>query len=415
MAVHTTAILILFNLLLGILFAIAHHVFYESLDGKVVVDQHQQEWYLRIGTGLSFAVRTLLSASIGSAYVQLIWYNVNCMGTVENTPFVDCGRVVTSATLTIEAARDPRAYEIALPLPVPDYTEPWKYADIDHYAYEFHQGSSRILRLFNSVTSLGTILAIHPPFPNSSYTLNFYGPSIACESLPPGSNLKQLIGNLFRDEDGYYSDMPYYAGFIPNSYCGNVHGCPNKEEDDDVAISALRQTLNSTLVNNLITYDNVSEEYAKVYVLVHNSASDPPFTSIECSFYNSSYLVKANFIDGQQEISYTSTKLNGISSRSVNLCYQEYSEPCGAGRSYLAFIDALGKIMIGTLSDDDSYSITPTRTQILTTVLSQSWEFRILPQMQQGPKTIANMSLAEALEQIVTNTTLSLLSDSYFL
>lgn len=76
MAVHTTAILIVSNLLLGILFAIAHHVFYESLNGQVVVDQHQQEWYLRIGTGLSFAVRTLLSASIGSAYVQLIWYNV---------------------------------------------------------------------------------------------------------------------------------------------------------------------------------------------------------------------------------------------------------------------------------------------------------------------------------------------------
>jgi hypothetical protein len=76
MAVHTTAFLIISNLLLGILFAVAHHVFYASLDGQVVVDQHQQEWYLRIGTGLSFAVRTLLSASIRSAYVQLIWSNV---------------------------------------------------------------------------------------------------------------------------------------------------------------------------------------------------------------------------------------------------------------------------------------------------------------------------------------------------
>ncbi|KAF3012434.1 hypothetical protein E8E14_011475 [Neopestalotiopsis sp. 37M] len=128
--------------------------------------------------------------------------------------------VVTPATLTIEAARDPRAYEITLPLPVPAYTEPWKYADMDGYNYEFHQGSSRLLRL-----------------------------------------------NM---------------------------------EDDDIAISALRQTLNSTLVNNLITYDN-------------------------------------------------------------------------------------------------------------------SWEFRNMPEMQQGPSTIAIMSLAEALEQIVTNTTLSLLSDSYFL
>jgi hypothetical protein len=55
-------------------------------------------------------------------------------------------------------------------------------------------------------------------------------------------------------------NMLYYTGVIPNSFCDPKDGCPGKQEDDDIAFRALRQTLNSTLVNNLISYDNVCAE-----------------------------------------------------------------------------------------------------------------------------------------------------------
>lgn len=213
--------------------------------------------------------------------------------------------------------------------------------------------------------------------------------------------------------------MPYYAGFIPNSYCEDDSDCLGEEDEDEIALRALRQTMNSTLVANLASFDNVSEEYAKVYVLMQNRASHTPYTTIRCGFCNSSYLVQANFIDGRQEISYTTTVLNGLSPRNAISCYNQDPNLCGADIAYLSILDALGKVLVGTLSDSNPYfsssSITPTRTQILTTVLSQSWEFRTLPQMKQGPIAITNMSLARALEQVVANTTVSLLTDSYFL
>jgi uncharacterized membrane protein len=76
MAEKTVAALIITNLVLGILLSVGHHLFYASLDGGIVQTLSQQEWYLRTGTGFSFLVRAFLSASIGSAYIQLLWHNL---------------------------------------------------------------------------------------------------------------------------------------------------------------------------------------------------------------------------------------------------------------------------------------------------------------------------------------------------
>ena len=61
------------GLLLGMSTAIAHHLFYHYLDGRIVQSDNQQQWYLRIGTGLAFLTKTLLTASAGLAYTQILW------------------------------------------------------------------------------------------------------------------------------------------------------------------------------------------------------------------------------------------------------------------------------------------------------------------------------------------------------
>jgi hypothetical protein len=74
MAQHkATLILMTGSLLSGVAIAIGHHLFYDYLNNRIVQSQNQQEWFLRIGTGMAFLVRTLLSASIGIAYVQILW------------------------------------------------------------------------------------------------------------------------------------------------------------------------------------------------------------------------------------------------------------------------------------------------------------------------------------------------------
>lgn len=57
-------------LLLGFLGAVAHHLFYQSLNGKVAKDQLMM---VRIGTALAFFTKAMLVGSVIIAYRQRIW------------------------------------------------------------------------------------------------------------------------------------------------------------------------------------------------------------------------------------------------------------------------------------------------------------------------------------------------------
>jgi len=59
-------------LLLGVVSAVAHHLFYDSLD-KRSLDSFSQEWAVRIGTGLAFFTKACLVASAAIAYQQHYW------------------------------------------------------------------------------------------------------------------------------------------------------------------------------------------------------------------------------------------------------------------------------------------------------------------------------------------------------
>lgn len=74
MACHNlTLILMTGSFLSGLALAIGHHFFYEYLNDRIVESQNQQEWFLRIGTGMAFLVRASLSAAVGIAYTQILW------------------------------------------------------------------------------------------------------------------------------------------------------------------------------------------------------------------------------------------------------------------------------------------------------------------------------------------------------
>jgi hypothetical protein len=64
------------GILLGILVAVAHHLFYQSLDTKIVHSENQQQWFLRIGTALAILTKTLLTTSAALAYTQVLWHTL---------------------------------------------------------------------------------------------------------------------------------------------------------------------------------------------------------------------------------------------------------------------------------------------------------------------------------------------------
>ncbi|KAL6233451.1 hypothetical protein BDW75DRAFT_231960 [Aspergillus navahoensis] len=60
--------------IIGLGLALGHHFYYFSLDGTIVPGQTQQEWSLRVGTGLAFLTKTFLTTSVGIACVQNFWW-----------------------------------------------------------------------------------------------------------------------------------------------------------------------------------------------------------------------------------------------------------------------------------------------------------------------------------------------------
>ena len=58
---------------LGLVFALSHHLFYRHLDATVVKTKNDQEWALRFGNAFALIVKTALIATISIAYTQHIW------------------------------------------------------------------------------------------------------------------------------------------------------------------------------------------------------------------------------------------------------------------------------------------------------------------------------------------------------
>ena len=91
--IHWTApALLIAPLIVGILFALGHHLFYASLDQKPaptsldgydVLGRHVsiQQFNTAVGTAFAFLVRTFLMFSISTAYFQILIWNVRTQGT----------------------------------------------------------------------------------------------------------------------------------------------------------------------------------------------------------------------------------------------------------------------------------------------------------------------------------------------
>lgn len=128
-------------------------------------------------------------------------------------------------------------------------------------------------------------------------------------------------------------------------------------------------------------------------------------------------------------------RLNGVNSALAvaNSCdyLSEQQFICSAAETaYIAILHALGIQLVGMIDQSHYGQISSIRTQVMNSVLMDTQE---LSRMQERvdetllsshetptasdtkPMSIANMTMADALEQLFVNITLSLFSDPYFL
>lgn len=75
--IHWRAPALMFGyLLVGVGFALGHHLYWMSLDGTPVPSETDQQWAQRLGVALAFLTQSLLCLSVGVAYTQRVWVTV---------------------------------------------------------------------------------------------------------------------------------------------------------------------------------------------------------------------------------------------------------------------------------------------------------------------------------------------------
>ncbi|KAF4334983.1 hypothetical protein FBEOM_11180 [Fusarium beomiforme] len=453
-----TPVLMTGSLLLALLLAVGHHFYYDYLDGKIVENQIQQEWYLRGGTGIAFLARALLSAAVGFAYTQILWQTLRSKSvTIQgiNSLFgilhdawdfttwelwtaapalavvamiawaLPLIAVVTPATLSVQVSSQPNITTVNELIPKIDYSNPLNFAQwTGQGGVGYNAPSSYVSRVLLSVSSLGSILTIPAPSPNSSYHVDFYGPTISC-STPSNATYANLLAETVKNSTCCGNTVGY-VGFAPAFYT-------QEKSEEYYAVLGLTSALNDSLVSKASSYDRTGKaNSAKFYVIVPDRPLSNYYImvnkSVECQLYNSSFAINFTFSNGQQDISYKTERLNGVSYLNTGISQRGSKDTTQlhASVAYISLMDALGKLLLGSLQISHYGFINPVQTQIMSSVLMDAKEMQIVQQMnaqqysadgglQKAESVIGNISMADALEQLFTNVTISLFSNSKFL
>ncbi|KAF5572748.1 hypothetical protein FPANT_12852 [Fusarium pseudoanthophilum] len=449
MAVHKlTPVLMTGSLFLGLVLAIGHHLYYHYLDGRIIKSQNQQEWFLRVGTGIAFLTRALLSAAVGFAYTQILWRTLrsksvtiegvnSLFGVLHNAwdfttwelwtaapalaavaiiawalPLI---AVITPATLTVQVSDRPNITIVDAPIPLLDYNNMLNFAQFTGVGgVGYYAPSSYVSRVLLSVASLGSILTFPAPFPNSSYSVDFHGPSISC-STPRNTTFAKLLAEAVKKET-CCGNSAGYVGFVPSTNTVN-------STEEGYALAGLRGAMNYSLISSQSTIDETGNSInaSRLFVVVPDIPASNTTTSyimanksIECALYNSSYAVNFTFDNGQQNISYRSKRLNGVRSSDAGLNEDKNSDRFNAAVAYIALMDSLGKLLLGNLGISHYGVMQPVQTQIMSSVLMDAKEMQVLAGVNaatdrpQAPDSvIGNISMADALEQLQNDTVAS--------
>ncbi|EAW09041.1 uncharacterized protein ACLA_077880 [Aspergillus clavatus NRRL 1] len=421
----------------GAMLSIGHHFYYRSLDNTLVKSVDQQTWALRIGTGFAFLIKTLLVSAVGIAAAQETWATlrrksvklrgIDGMFAVLTSPIaflipdiwiyaktltllaiiswlIPLTAVFTPATLSVRLLTTTNITQLRVPTVnfTDSFWRPWvTFVGMGMIG----EPASDINRLFTATSSSAEVLPASAPFPDSSYTLEFWGPSYKCQSLSEA--LGEMQGMTFTDSLGHrYSSLQN----LWDHEIGNATNLTN------VIYSG---TAPSALNNTLFVYAAGSNP------LGSDNATQP--AELVCQLWNTSYVVDQRFTNGARALTPISTELvapANWSSRAGSYALIERLDPAVNGGYYVMHMLFSGLIQrtltisaSGGLGSFRPSGLSSTSMSIMQTGLFacpelwNSTNYQLLG-IAGGQSTVhcRNKTLARAIEDLSHNFTYSLLS-----
>lgn len=313
-------------------------------------------------------------------------------------PFI---ALVTPATLTVDIRSNSNATSQPVPYPNFDLTNGADAQNIqtniwsDYMGVGFiHTPSPGIRRLLTAVASGVSTIGVKAPYANSSYSIQFYGPCLKCQSLDDAlkshdfDNFEQLAADNRTLSDLWAHD---FGGIDKGS---GIYYNATALQDRNVILIA-------TVATNLT--DNTGG------------------VNLTCQLRNASYSVEFKFAQGVPTTTISQFELQPVLGYSEYTLIQEL--PPNSSRAYLSMLLALEELLIGEFGSQTSSSsngITGGGIGVATTGLMACPEIittaTFLPTLNESFPSymFRNGSLAAAIEGLSRNFTLSLLSTPEF-
>jgi hypothetical protein len=257
----------------------------------------------------------------------------------------------------------------------------------------------------------GNVLALTPPVPNSSWVLDFLGPSIICTGVNDSTldTIKQNIQAAVAIDQcqisfGYIAWTPTYTSsgdanelsILPfvlsqNSTSYALQNAPLGPFPVGSEDAPLPATFYAALFPNMT--DENQEIGGCISCQPCHENPLPDITVIQCELYNSSYYAFFSFIDGEQNINITLDETPHNSVPTTQFLYGDSTEDETAiynangtviayntaevqKLSYQAVMGSFGSVVVGAIwnSKDSSGGIITNGTSVMSTVLGEAEE-----------------------------------------
>ncbi|KAF7949155.1 hypothetical protein EAE96_008324 [Botrytis aclada] len=338
-------------LLCGLILAIGHHAYYNSLSGTPAGDATRQAWSIRFGTAFAFLIVACFKAVTVSALGQYLWSIVRSKGlrisdldrlfalttnplsmfsvsVIKNASLaallgtifwtMDFVSFAPAATLSVV----PINITILVPIPVLNRTKFF----LDSQPYEVLLHPTSISRkIAENSASLADVVPLDFSIASQiwSYDMQFFGLTLKCRE--PKSAEQAIFDQLTHDREKYQSGfiVPQINDSIWNNSIWNNSIWSNELSGLESNSSYLLYYFSfwpddpTPWVSDLgLPYELYSRNSTGYHIFVQSSVS-----SIVCTAMNASISITIASIYGNQEITQHSTQyLNGVPQ-----CYETHS------------------------------------------------------------------------------------------
>jgi hypothetical protein len=301
----------------------------------------------------------------------------------------------------------------------------------------------------------GQILFVTPPYLNSPWKLDFHGPALQCNPVSSGLQ-KRITSHIMAVLNSTTCQLSYgYLSWVPGtgenaSLPFDYNGSTYELRPNTIGPQSAESSQNPQISLFVAAFPNMRSSAIEQAC---DSSQLEGSTIIQCDLYNASYVTNFTFADGKQNVQIS---INGSYGNVDFLDSVAGVEPLGAkyangsfiftsdhklvynttlveNFAYEAIMDAFGGVLIGPIASAYSGVATErtSNSSVLSTRLVNTKELAFLSQYLSSSSTsslqsakgvwdgfsivlsqMLNLSMAQTIEEMFVNSTISLMSSA---